>query len=132
GEPMSLYIIIPPIRLSAFRPLLRLWLTGLIMSLTQRTEQPEERTLMLVDEAGNLGEIDALLTAATLLRSSGLTIWCLFQSAAQLQIYGSQANTLADNACVVQIFGVKNQRMALSLANIIAATRPDASPTLPS
>jgi type IV secretion system protein VirD4 len=28
GSPMSLYIIVPPSRLSAYRPLLRMWLTG--------------------------------------------------------------------------------------------------------
>ena len=93
GEPMSLYIIIPPLRLSAFRPLLRMWLSGLILAMTQRKTPPKERTLMLCDEIGNLGRIDALLTAATLLRSWGLTLWTFWQNVAQLQIYGSQANT---------------------------------------
>jgi type IV secretory pathway TraG/TraD family ATPase VirD4 len=37
--------------------------------MTQRPKPPEERTLMLCDEVGNLGKIDALLTAATLMRS---------------------------------------------------------------
>src|SRR6202035_6110026 len=44
-----------------------------ILAMTQRERQPEERTLMLCDEVGNLGRIDALLTAATLMRSFGLT-----------------------------------------------------------
>jgi type IV secretion system protein VirD4 len=119
GEPLSLYLIVPPIRLNAYRPLLRLWLTGLIMLLTQRKQIPRERTLMLVDEAGNLGQIDALLTAATLLRSWGLTLWLFFQSADQLKIYGEHANTLVDNAGIVQTFGARNHRMAQDLANLI-------------
>ena len=36
GEPLSLYIIVPPTRLHGFSPLLRLWLSGLILTLTQR------------------------------------------------------------------------------------------------
>jgi hypothetical protein len=40
--------------------------------------------------------------ATTLLRSGGLTVWTFWQNAAQLQIYGTQANTLLDNAGVVQ------------------------------
>ena len=125
GEPLSLYIIVPPLRLNAYRPLLRMWLSGLILSLTQRKTPPKERTLMLCDEAGNLGKIDALLTAATLLRSWGLTLWTFWQNAAQLSIYGPQANTLVDNAGVVQVFGARNHRMAQDIANLIGGISPD-------
>jgi len=125
GEPMSLYIIVPPLRLTAFRPLLRMWLSGLILAMTQRKTAPKERTLMLCDEIGNLGRIDALLTAATLLRSWGLTLWTFWQNVAQLQIYGSQANTLVDNAGVIQIFGARNHRMAQDLVNILGGISPE-------
>jgi type IV secretion system protein VirD4 len=85
GGPMSLYIIVPPFRLNAYSPLLRLWLSGLILATTQRKEPPTDRTLMLCDEVGNLGRIDALLTATTLLRSWGFTLWTFWQNVAQLQ-----------------------------------------------
>jgi len=125
GEPMSLYIIVPPARLHAYSPLLRLWLSGLILLLTQRKEKPKERTLMLCDEIGNLGRIEALLTATTLLRSWGLTVWTFWQNAAQLQIYGAQANTLVDNAGVIQAFGARNRRMAKDLTDLIGGITPD-------
>jgi type IV secretion system protein VirD4 len=125
GEPMSLYIIVPPVRLTAYRPLLRVWLSGLILAMTQRSTPPGERTLMLCDEVGNLGRLDALLTAATLLRSWGLTLWTFWQNVAQLQIYGSQANTLVDNAGVIQAFGARNLRMARDLANILGEISPE-------
>jgi type IV secretion system protein VirD4 len=118
GEPMSLYIIVPPFRLCAYSPLLRAWLSGLILTLTQRKEPPKERTLMLCDEIGNLGHLDALLIAATLLRSWGLTLWTFWQNADQLKIYGSQANTLVDNAGVLQAFGPRNRRMAQDFVNL--------------
>ena len=70
------------------------------------------------DEIGNLGRIDALLTAATLLRSWGLTLWTFWQNAAQMQIYGGQANTLVDNAGVIQAFGARNRRMAQDIAQV--------------
>jgi type IV secretion system protein VirD4 len=125
GEPMSLYIIVPPSRIVAYRPLLRVWISGLILAMTQRTKLPAERTLLLCDEAGNIGKIDALFTAATLLRSWGLTLWTLWQNAAQLQAYGAQANTLVDNAGVIQIFGARNLRMAQDMANIIGGISAD-------
>jgi type IV secretion system protein VirD4 len=119
GEPMSLYIIVPPQRLTAYRPMLRLWLSSLILAMTQRTKPPKERTLMLCDEMGNLGRMDVLLTAATLMRSWGLTLWTFWQNVSQLQIYGPQATTLVDNAGVIQVFGTKNLRMAQDLVNIV-------------
>jgi type IV secretion system protein VirD4 len=125
GKPMSLYIIVPPSRLTAYRPLLRMWLSGLILLLTERKCAPKERTLMLCDEVGNLGRIEALLTATTLLRSWGLTVWTFWQNAAQLQIYGAQANTLVDNAGVIQAFGARNLRMAQDLANLIGGVSAD-------
>jgi type IV secretion system protein VirD4 len=125
GAPTSLYIIVPPLRLTAYAPLLRMWLSGLILAMTQRKNPPKERTLMLVDEAGNIGKIDALLTAATLLRSFGFTLWTFWQNAAQLSIYGPQANTLVDNAGVVQVFGARNHRMAQDIANLIGGVSPD-------
>ncbi|HXE12348.1 MAG TPA: type IV secretory system conjugative DNA transfer family protein [Bryobacteraceae bacterium] len=119
GEPMSLYIIVPPHRLMAYSPLLRLWLSGIILAITQRTAPPKERTLILCDEAGNLGKMEILLTTATLMRSWGLTLWLFFQAVGQLSIYGAQSTTLLDNAGIVQMFGAKNRRMAQDLANII-------------
>ena len=52
---------------------------------------------MPCDEVGNLGKMDALLTAATLMRSWGMTLWCFWQNVAQLQIYG--AGKYADRQC---------------------------------
>jgi len=132
GKPMSLYIIVPPFGLAAYRPLLRMWLSGLILLLTQRRHPPEERTLMLCDEIGNLGKLEALLMATTLLRAGGLTVWSFWQNAVQLQIYGPQANTLIDNAGVIQIFGIRNYRMAQDLANVIGGISADALLGLPS
>jgi type IV secretion system protein VirD4 len=131
GKPMTLYIIVPPFRLSAYRPLLRMWLSGLLLLLTQRRHPPKERTLMLCDEIGNLGRLEALLMATTLLSGGGLTVWSFSQNAAQLQIYGAQANTLLDNAGVVQIFGIQNYRMAQDLANVIGGISADALLKLP-
>ncbi|HLV88422.1 MAG TPA: type IV secretory system conjugative DNA transfer family protein [Candidatus Sulfotelmatobacter sp.] len=125
GAPMSLYIIVPPVRLLGFRGLLRMWLSGLILAMTHRKTPPKERTLVLCDEIATLGRMDALLTAATLLRSWGLTLWTFWQNVDQLRIYGSQANTILDNAGVIQIFGARNKRMAKDLSDIVGNLSPD-------
>jgi type IV secretory pathway TraG/TraD family ATPase VirD4 len=48
-----------------------------------------------------------------------------------LQIYGAQANTLTDNAGVIQIFGVRNYRMAKDLADVIGGISADELLKLP-
>jgi type IV secretion system protein VirD4 len=46
-------------------------------------------------------------------------------NAAQLSIYGAQANTLVDNAGVLQIFGARNNRMAQEFANLVGDVSAD-------
>ena len=53
------------------------------------------------------------------------TLWTFWQNAAQLHIYGSQANTLVDNAGVIQAFGARNLRMAQDYANIVGGISAD-------
>lgn len=125
GKPVSLYIIVPPLRLAAYAPLLRLWLTSLLTALMTRERRPKERTLMLCDELGALGKVDAFVTASTLLRSSGLQLWSFWQNPAQLEIYGHDAKTLVDNAGVLQFLGAKNYRMASEFAALIGGISPD-------
>jgi type IV secretion system protein VirD4 len=126
GDPCTLFIAVPPDRLAAFAPLLRLWLTGLIHLLTRRRAPRAHRTLMLIDEAAQVGRMEAFLTASTLMRSWGLTVWSAWQNIAQIEIYGAQAKTLVDNAGVIQFFGVRNRRSAQEFAALVGGVDADA------
>jgi hypothetical protein len=54
-----------------------------------------------------------------------LTLWTFWQNAAQMQIYGGQANTLVDNAGVIQAFGARNRRMAQDIAKLVGNISAD-------
>ena len=125
GEPMTLYIIVPPARLAALRPLLRTWLSGLMLALCGREAPPPRRTLFLCDEIANLGRLDAFLTASTLMRGYGVQLWTFWQNVAQLAFYGDQARTILDNAGVVQLFGARNRRMAEDFAQLVGGVDAD-------
>jgi type IV secretion system protein VirD4 len=125
GAPISLYIIVPPLRMTAYAPVLRLWLTGLLSALMTRQRRPRHRTLMMCDELGALGRVDAFVTASTLLRSAGLQLWSFWQNPSQLEIYGSDARTLVDNAGVLQFLGAKNHRMASDFASLVGGVSAD-------
>lgn len=125
GEPMSLYIIVPPFRLKAYAPLLRLWLSTLMSALMTRCTPPRHRTLMLCDELGALGAFDEFVTASTLMRSSGLQLWTFWQNPAQLEVYGADARTLVDNVGVLQFLGARNHRVATELAALVGGVDAD-------
>jgi type IV secretion system protein VirD4 len=105
----------------------RLWLGALILALGARRQRPARRTLMLIDEAGQLGRMEPLLQTATLLRGCGVTLWTFFQSPAQIEsIYGPDAMVLADNAGVIQLFAARNGRVAESYARLLGDVSPEA------
>lgn len=127
GRPLSLFLVVPPTKLLSHRPLVRLWLGTLILALATRQRPPAERTLMLVDEAAQIGRMEPILQTATLLRGAGVTLWTYFQSPAQLEAtYGRDAMVLADNAGVIQLFGARNGRMAEAYARLLGDVSPEA------
>jgi type IV secretion system protein VirD4 len=127
GGPVSLFIVIPPTKLLSHRSVVRLWLGALILALGARRRRPARRTLMLIDEAGQLGRMEPLLQTATLLRGCGVTLWTFFQSPAQIEsIYGPDAMVLADNAGVIQLFAARNGRVAESYARLLGDVSPEA------
>lgn len=126
GRPLSLFIVVPPTKLVSHRSLIRLWLGALILALSARRCVPQQRTLMLVDEAAQLGPMPPLIQTATLLRGCGVTLWTFFQSPAQLEAtYGAEALVLVDNAGVVQLFAPRNGRMAEAYARLLGDVAPE-------
>jgi type IV secretion system protein VirD4 len=118
GDPVSIYIVLPPERLESHRKLLRLWLTTIISAISRRTARPDLPTLLLIDEAAQLGELDALRTAVTLMRGYGLTTWTFWQSVAQMQRVYPDFGSLLDNAGVIQVFGASNAPAARAIEEI--------------
>jgi type IV secretion system protein VirD4 len=120
GKPLSIYIIIPPNKLESHRGLLRLWLGVLLMALTMRRKPPPQRTLLIVDEAAQLGSLAILRQAVTLYRGYGVQAWIFVQDVSQLKyLYPDSWPAIVNNCAVVQLFGPRNQRMAKEFAELI-------------
>ena len=103
---MTVYLVIPPNRLDTARPLLRAWLMTLSAVLLKRAARPERSTLLLIDEAAQMGRMELMLQAMTLLRGYGLQCWSFWQDLSQLQgMYPEAWRTILANASAIQIFG---------------------------
>ncbi len=121
----TIYIVIPPSKLVSHSLLTRLWVGTLLNTIMERGEKPLKRTLFLLDECAQIGRLDALTKAVTLLRGYGLQVWMFFQDMSQLtQNYRDDANTIINNCGVFQAFGVSRTFAAKPIADSIGSFEP--------
>ena len=107
NKPMTIYLVLPPEKLHSHRALLRLWVVTLLTVVMRRTRLPKQRTLFLLDEAAQLGALDLLPQAVSLLRGYGLQLWTFWQDLSQMmKLYPNNWESLVNNAAVLQAFGV--------------------------
>ncbi len=119
GAPLSIYLVLPPHMLESHGRLLRLWLTAFITCITRRRAKPNMSTLLLLDEAAQLGELAQLRQAVTLLRGYGVQTWSFWQDVSQIQtLYPRDWKTMVNNCKVLQCFGALNQGAADDMANL--------------
>jgi len=107
NKPMTIYLVLPPEKLLSHRALLRLWVVTLMTVVMRRARLPKQRTLFLLDEAAQLGSLDLLPQAVSLLRGYGLQLWTFWQDLSQMiRLYPHNWESLVNNAAVLQVFGV--------------------------
>jgi type IV secretion system protein VirD4 len=116
----TLYVVIPPTKLDSHAALLKIWIATLLYSIMERTSVPELPTLFMLDECANLGELELLRKAVTLLRGYGLQVWMFFQDLAQMEmLYVGDSKTMINNCGVMQTFGMARRSAAEPLSRII-------------
>ena len=120
GDDVSVYIAFPPLRIRSHSMLFRVMVEGIMSVILSRQEQPERRTLFILDEIAQLGHLDLLVTAMTLLRGYGVQVWSFWQDISQLTgIYPKDWRTLMNNCKVVQLFGRGMGGMSSELASAL-------------
>ena len=120
GDRLSIYIVVPPHMLESHGQLLRLWVSALLAAIVRRRGKPPLPTLLLLDEAAQLGPLPQLRQAITLLRGYGLKTWSFWQDASQLrQLYPADWPTMINNCRVIQCFGANNMRAATDMSELV-------------
>jgi type IV secretion system protein VirD4 len=126
GKPMTIYLIMPPYRLRSHSALLRCWVSALLSIVTRRTARPERPTLFVLDELGQLGTMEEVRVAVTLLRGYGMRVMMLVQSHAQLRRAYSDYETLIENCGVIATFGHNSRSMSVQMADALGDVSADA------
>lgn len=126
GAPFTLYVVVPWLKLKSHAPLLRLWLSALMNVLFSRESPPERPTLLLLDEAAQLGRMDQIPQAITLARGFGVRCLLFLQSHAQLRtLYPNDHEVLMENCATLATFGHTGFSMSQGMANALGDIAAD-------
>lgn len=119
GDPLSIYLVIPPDKLQSHRNLLRVWVGTLMAALMRRRAPMKHNTLFILDEAAQLGPLEQLRQAITLLRGYGLQTWSFWQDHSQLSnLYPQDWQTMYNNCRVHQAFGFTTLQAANAITEL--------------
>lgn len=121
GDPMTIYLVVPPSKLASHASLFRLWTSALMSAvLSRHSHLPRYRTLFAIDECAQLGDFEMLAMVFTLARSYGVRVWAFFQDLAQIKrLLPREWQTVLNNTAALQVFGVPNHLMASDLAPVL-------------
>jgi type IV secretion system protein VirD4 len=119
----SIYLVMPANKLSSYSRLMRLWIASLTDAIAMDVKMPKKRILFMLDEMAQLGLMEPLLQAVSLLRGYGLNLWMIFQDISQMKsIYGNKWKTFSSNAKIQQFFGVSDEETAKYVSGLSGLT----------
>jgi type IV secretion system protein VirD4 len=118
-ETASVFIIIPPEYLEAYRPFLRL-VTGLATAaMTRNHVRPKNPVLFLLDELPALGYMRPIEEGIGYLAGYGAKLWLFVQDLDQLQKTYPKARSMIANCAVRQAFNVQDPETARLLSDML-------------
>lgn len=127
GDPLTIYLVLPPHMLESHGRLLRIWISAMLNAITRRRAKAARSTLFILDEAAQLGALAQLRQAITLLRGYGLQTWSFWQDVSQLRmLYPNDWQTMLNNCRVLQCFGALNMNAATDMAELTGIGTGDA------
>nr|ACV81778.1 TraG [Paracoccus aminophilus JCM 7686] len=116
----SMFLVLPPDRLSTYSRWLRLLVTQSLLDMARDPHKPETPVLYLLDEFAALGHLAPVERAMGLMAGYGVQLWPILQDVHQLRAtYGQKAGTFLSNAGVLQVFGVNDHDSARLISDLL-------------
>ena len=108
-QTQTIFLVIPPERISAFNRWLRLLITQSLTEMARERSKPNQPVLYLLDEFAALGRLEPVETAMGIMAGYDVQLWPILQDIHQLKAhYGQMAGTFFSNAAVLQVFGIND------------------------
>jgi type IV secretion system protein VirD4 len=116
----TVFLVLPPDRLSTYSRWLRLLVTQSLAELARSPVRPAAPVLYLLDEFAALGRLEPVERAFALMAGFGVQLWPILQDIHQLRAaYGQRAGTFLSNAGVLQVFGVNDHDSARLISDLL-------------
>ncbi|GAB5378034.1 MULTISPECIES: conjugal transfer protein TraG [Alphaproteobacteria] len=114
GQPVSLYLVVPPSDINRTKPLIRLILNQIGRRLTEdlNTSGKRHRLLLMLDEFPALGRLDFFESALAFMAGYGLKSFLIAQSLNQIERAYGPNNSILDNCHVRIAFATNDERTA--------------------
>ena len=105
----TVYLVLPPDKVTMYRRWLRLMLSMAIRAVARKWVGASGRlpVLFMLDDLGEVGNVDGVETAFGLMSGLGVTVWAFAQSVSQLEnAYPKNWETFLSNVQAVSLLGV--------------------------
>jgi len=113
GDPLTLFVVVPPSRLHALKGLVKLVFGTIISAIMCRKHRPSVPSYMALDEVCQLETFPVLETLMTLCSGYGVRTHIFLQDLAQLRTHYSESwKTILNNSACIQTFGINNGELA--------------------
>ena len=129
---VSVYMILPPHYLTRYVRVLRLWVTMAMAAMTRTKDKPADGcpVLFMLDEMAQLGTLDMMRQAVSLLAGYGMSIWMIWQDLSQLKmLYEHDWPSFIANAKIQQFFGINDHETAKFVSEMLGAATIDVETT---
>ena len=118
-ERMSIYLVIPPNKLASNTRFVRGFIGLALNAVTSSHHKPEYKTLFLLDEFSQLGRMQSIEEAISLVRGYGAVFWLIIQDLSQLKFaYKEKWQTFLANTAK-QFFGTADYETAKYISDMM-------------
>lgn len=121
---VSIYMIIPPHHLTRYVRAIRLWVTMAMAAMTRYPGKPADGcpVLFMLDEMAQLGTMEMMRQAVSLLAGYGMSVWMVWQDLSQMKaLYEHDWPTFLANAKIQQFFGINDHETAKYISEMLGA-----------
>jgi len=127
-KPISLYVTIPPSDKKRLQPLVRLLFTQIIQRNTETMDYqkpsvcPNDRLLLMVDEAGSLGRMDIFADALSYMPGYHMQAYLVFHNVGQIHEHYGHNNAMMGSTHVKIAFAPNTKETAEFLSDMTGKT----------
>lgn len=127
---VSIYMVLPPHYLTRYVRLFRLWITMAMASMTRSSKKPADGcpVLFMLDEMAQLGTMEMMRQAVSLLAGYGMSVWMIWQDLSQLKaLYEHDWPSFIANAKIQQFFGINDHETAKYISEMLGTATIEVS-----